>query len=107
MPRPRVHATAADRQRAYRARLASRLPKPPSPPKRSARRPPSRPARLAALAQGVDDLLGEYQAWFEALPESMKDGSQADKLRETIESLEEAAELLGAIDPPRGFGRDQ
>lgn len=102
MPRPRTYATAAERQRAYRARLATQ--QPPAPPRLS--RPPSRPARIAALEASVRALQAEYEAWLDALPETLAQGDQAGMLQATIEQLEAAADLLAEVEPPRGFGRD-
>lgn len=48
----------------------------------------------------------EYEAWRERLPESLADSEQAARLDETVDLLQQAADLLDAIDPPRGFGRD-
>lgn len=106
MARPRIYPTAADRQRAYRARLASSPQRASMSSETRTRRPPSRPARLAALAEGVQELADEYGAWLDALPDVLQDSNQADRLREAIEQLEEAAVMLGQIDLPRGFGRD-
>lgn len=105
MPRIRTYATAADRQRAYRARLAAQQP-PVAPAPARPRRSPSRPKRLAALETAVRDLLAEYESWLESLPESLADSRQAERVRETIEQLETAAEALAEAEPPRGFGRD-
>lgn len=104
MSRPRQHASAAERQRAYRQRLESRRPEPTwsSPP----RRPPSRPARLAALSAGAQQLRDEYEDWLRSLPEALEDSRQAQVLAETVEQLEAVVDLLTEIQPPRGFGRD-
>jgi len=40
------------------------------------------------------------------MPESLAAGDQAERLQETIEQLETAADLLDEIQPPRGYGRD-
>ena len=105
MARPRTYPTAADRQRAYRARLSATAISSDLPPVRP-RRLPSRPARLAALERTARSLLEEYQAWLDSLPESLEDSVQADRLRETVEQLETVADLLAEVDPPLGFGRD-
>lgn len=70
------------------------------------RRIRSRPDRLAALTTAIKDLQGEYEYWLEALPDSLAESDLADKLTDTIEQLETAADVLDGIDPPRGFGRD-
>ena len=108
MTRKRIYATNAQRQQAYRHRLAERLKGHHSlllaPPK--LRRPPSRPARLAALTADVQQLLQEYERWFESLPESLCDSELADRLRETVEQMESILDLLSDLRLPRGFGRD-
>lgn len=105
MGRNRIHASAAERQRAYRERLTRQAEPVPSP---SPRRPrlPSRPARLLTAIDLVFTLQTEYEAWRERLPESLADSEQAARLDETVDLLQQAADLLDAIDPPRGFGRD-
>lgn len=105
MPRPRTYATAAERQRAYRARLEARQPPAPPGPARPSR-PASRPARIAALEASVRALQAEYEGWLDALPETLAHGGQVDLLQATIEQLEAAADLLAEVQPPRGFGRD-
>ena len=103
MGRTRQHASAAERQRAYRQRLAYRRPEATPPPRP---RPPSRPRRLAALSAGVQQLRDEYQEWLSSLPESLEDSRQAQVLAEAVEQLEAVVDLLSEIQPPRGFGRD-
>lgn len=103
MGRTRQHASAAERQRAYRQRLAYRRPEATPPPRP---RPPSRPRRLAALSAGVQQLRDEYQEWLSSLPESLGDSRQAQVLAEAVEQLEAVVDLLSEIQPPRGFGRD-
>lgn len=105
MGRNRVYASSAERQRAYRLRAAAgREEVHPVPSAR--RRAPSRPARLAALCTAAEELRQEYEAWLESLPETLQDSSQGKKLAETVEQLEAVVDLLAAIDPARGFGRD-
>jgi hypothetical protein len=48
-------------------------------------------------------LQAEYEAWLEALPDTLQDTATAEALR-TICELDLSD--LQAIDPPRGFGRD-
>lgn len=104
--RSRIYATSADRQRAYRARQSEPTTRASHTQAAKPRRPPSRPSRLAVLASSLQVLQAEYEAWLEALPESMSDGDLAERLRETIEQLGAAADLVAEIEPPRGFGRD-
>lgn len=104
MGRNRIHASAAERQRAYRERVVGQseavLPSPRCP------RPPSRPTRLQTAIDLVCTLQAEYEEWRERLPESLADSQQAARLDETVDLLAQAADLLDSIDPPRGFGRD-
>jgi hypothetical protein len=51
-------------------------------------------------------LKGEYDEWLDSLPESLQDGTTAERLAETIEQLEAVYDLLVEIQPPRGYGRD-
>ncbi len=89
MPRNRLHASAADRQRAYRQRVAERWSGPPAvqPLSDKRKRSPSRPARLSQLLRDVQALAAEYEDWLTALPEPLQNSSVADKLSETIEQL--------------------
>lgn len=106
MGRKRLHETDADRQRAYRHRLQACFADGPLVPKLAKPRRPSRPWRLAAVEAELRSLLREYEAWLDALPESLTDSGQAAKLAETIEQLASAADSIAEIEPPRGFGRD-
>jgi hypothetical protein len=58
------------------------------------------------VATSLQVLQVEYESWLEALPESLADGDLAERLRDTIEQLAAAADLVAEIEPPRGFGRD-
>jgi uncharacterized membrane protein YccC len=106
MGRHREYQNDADRQSAYRRRLRARLAGQAPVTRASRPRRSSRPARLEAIESEVRSLLGEYEAWLEALPSSLADSDQAAKLAETIEQLAAVAESVAEIDPPRGFGRD-
>lgn len=81
-------------------------PPPPAHPPEASPRAPSRPQRLAALTDEAQSLLAEYEEWLEALPESLKEGEVANRLREVVEQLTGVADQLADIDPPKGFGRD-
>ena len=63
---------------------------------------PSRPVRLQTIEKDLRQLVDEYQAWHDALPENMSGGAMADHLEETIAALEDAADTVWAvtIDPP-------
>jgi len=107
-PRTRLHANNAARQKAYRERLAAVSSSERVAPLAAVkqRRPPSRPARLAQLLKDVQSLAAQYEDWLAALPEQLQHSALADKLSETIEQLNGAADLLSDVDPPKGFGRD-
>lgn len=105
MGRRRVYANAAERQRAHRCRRQSRTEAVAS-PREPRGRALSRPARLAALVDGSQSLLDEYQDWLDRLPEAFEGTALHERLVETVEQLTMAVEILEGADPPRGFGRD-
>ncbi len=102
MGRAKLYANAAERQKAYRMRLA----KPEVAPKAKKSKPLSKPARLAKIEVEVRVLLADYESWMENLPESLRDSSVASVLEEAIANLTEAADTLADIRLPLGFGRD-
>jgi len=104
MGRKRIYASAAERQRAYRERVADAAVPPQPEPRR--RRPPSRPTRLAAARAALVQLFDEYEDWLAGIPESLQGTEQAVRLSETIDQLAAVIDLLSEVDPPRGFGRD-
>lgn len=104
--RARIHENAAARQKAFRARQAARLAGLQPTVSKKPQRPPSRPTRLTTLTNGVQLLQAEYESWLESLPDSITDGNTAERLREAIDQLQAAADILEAIELPRGFGRD-
>ena len=55
-----------------------------------------------ALAEMIAVQL-ECAAWFEALPESLRDSATATALQEMIDLDLDA---IAAVQPPRGYGRD-
>jgi len=93
--------SGAERQARYRQRQVARRVAPPHPV-----RPPrlrTRPQRWHAAVAELVALQTEYAAWFEALPEALRDGATGEALQAIIDlDLDE----LIAIEPPRGFGRD-
>lgn len=107
MGRKPLYSTAADRQKAYRERLASRLATQlERPPKAAAKkRKVSRPARLKAIIDATQTLLDEYENWRDSLPESLTESDQGEALNETIDLLEQIVELLDQVQPPLGYGR--
>ena len=70
------------------------------------RRPPDRRPRPQRWHDAVHELLtlqAIYAAWFEVLPDSLRDTATAQALQAIIDlDLGD----LDAIEPPRGFGRD-
>ncbi len=103
MGRAKIYASAAERQRAYRSRLA----KPElMPPPQKKGRSPSRPARLAKIERDLRTLATEYESWMENLPESLRDSTLASALEVAITNLTEAADTLADTQLPLGFGRD-
>ena len=92
--------TNAERQARYRAARAAGL------PATRTRRPADHRSRARRWHDTVAELLAlqaDYAAWFEALPDNLRDGATADALREVCDpDLSE----LQAVQPPRGFGRD-
>lgn len=105
MGRKRIHTTAAERQKSYRARVSNQASTPhPAVPRKPKK--VSRPARLVALETGIRTLLEEYEDWLSQIPETLEATAQVALLTEAIEKLTDAAELLAEITPPRGFGRD-
>jgi hypothetical protein len=92
----------AARQARYRARREADQPAPVV----RYRRPVDRRSRLQLwndLVAGLLALQAQYAAWYDALPESLRDTATAAALLAIVElDLDE----LAAIVPPRGFGRD-
>jgi hypothetical protein len=92
----------AERQARHRARkLAAQPPLNIKRPTAAARR--SRSKRWNdALAEMVA-VQAECAAWFEALPESLRDSATAAALQDMIDLDLDA---IAAVQPPRGYGRD-
>ena len=92
--------TDAERQARYRAaRAAAR-------PITRTRRPADHRSRAKRWQDTVAELVrlqAEYDAWLNALPETLAETATAEALRAICElDLSE----LQAVEPPRGFGRD-
>lgn len=100
-PEGQTALSNAERQARWRARR--RAPPPPLTIK------PSRPARRSRTRRWNDALVelfavqAECAAWFEALPESLRDGTTATALQDMIDL---DLETIAAVQPPRGYGRD-
>ena len=106
MPRGRaaegqVALTNAERQARYRARRSEPQPpviiKPPRPQRRS------RTKRWNDALAAMFAVQAECAAWFEALPESLRDSATAAALQEMIDL---DLDTFAAIQPPLGYGRD-
>jgi hypothetical protein len=94
--------TNAERQARWRARRLA--PQPPLTLKRptaTARR--SRPKRWNDALAELFAVQAECAAWFDALPESLRDGATAAALQEIIDLDLDA---IVTVQPPRGYGRD-
>jgi hypothetical protein len=94
--------TNAERQARYRARRLALQPavtiKPPRP---AARR--SRSKRWNDALAEMIAVQAECAAWFDALPESLRDSATAVALQEMIDLDLDA---IAAVQPPLGYGRD-
>jgi hypothetical protein len=92
----------AERQARYRARRKMKQ----QAPVIRYRRAADRRSRLQRWQDAVTELLGlqaYYTAWFDALPEALRDTPTAIALQAIIDlDLDE----LAAFTPPRGYGRD-
>jgi hypothetical protein len=107
MPRgrqPEAHTALSNAERQARFRARRLAPPPPNGGKRPATgvRRSRRKRWNDALAEliAVQD---ECTAWFDALPESLRDNATAAALQEMIDLDLDA---IAAIQPPLGYGRD-
>ena len=92
----------AERQALCRARHLAEKPKPVIRYRRPADRR-TRPERWSDAIGELVSLQADYAAWWEVLPDSLRDTATAEALQAIIELDLEA---LAAIVPPRGYGRD-
>jgi hypothetical protein len=92
----------AERQARYRARRDAEQAAPVIRFRRPADRR-SRPQRWRDAVAVLLTLQAEYAAWYDALPDSLRDDASAAAL-ETIIAFD--LNELAAIEPPRGYGRD-
>ena len=100
-PEGQTALSNAERQARFRAR--QRLARPPlvvepRQPKRS-----SRTKRWNAALAEMLAVQTECAAWFEALPESLRDSATATALQDVIDLDLDA---IAAVQPPLGYGRD-
>lgn len=100
-PEGEIALSNAERQARYRARrLAEQAPavvKPPRPPRQSRRK------RWDDALAVMMTVQAECAAWFEALPESLRDSATAQALQEIIDV---DLDSIAAVRPPLGYGRD-
>ncbi len=92
----------AERQARYRARREDQQPAPAVRYQRPADRR-TRAQRWHDTVAGLVALQAEYAAWYDALPDSLRDTATAEALQAIVDlDLDD----LISIEPPRGFGRD-
>ncbi len=102
LPQGPAALSNAQRQARHRAkRLAPGPPPPAKPPKAAARR--SRSKRWNDALAELFAVQAECVAWFEALPESLRESPTADALQEMIDL---DLDPIAAVQPPLGYGRD-
>jgi len=101
-PRGETPLTNAERQARYRARRKAKQPPPKVRYCRAADRR-SRSQRWYDTVNGLLALQAEYAAWYEVLPDSLRDSATAEALQAIVDLDVDA---LVAIEPPRGYGRD-
>ena len=107
MPRGRQpegeHALSnAERQARYRARREGKKPRPVVRYRRPADRR-TRPQRWHDTVAGLIALQAEYAAWYDALPENLRDTPTGDGFAEPSSI---SISTITSVEPPRGFGRD-
>ena len=107
MPRGRepegsIALSNAERQARWRARRRATPPPPPiKRPAAAARR--SRSKRWNDALAELLAVQAECAAWFDALPESLRDSVTATALQDMIDL---DLETIAAVQPPLGYGRD-
>jgi hypothetical protein len=100
-PEGQTALTNAERQARHRARRSVLQPpivlKPPRPARRS------RSKRWNDALAEMIAVQSECAAWFDALPESLRDSATAAALQDMIDLDLDA---IAAVQPPLGYGRD-
>ncbi len=66
----------------------------------------SGPQRLSDIVNDLNELVNEYIEWSEGMPENLEDSPTAQKLLDTIDTMENAIADLEGLDLPLGFGND-
>ena len=93
--------TNAERQARYRARRLAE--QPPAAIKQSRASRQSRRKRWDDALTVMMTVQAECAAWFDALPESLRDSATAEVLQEMIDL---DLDSIAAVRPPLGYGRD-
>ncbi len=99
MPTPKQHESNADRQRAYRARLATaskpeKMPKPKPIPSKPGK---ARWTRLQAQAvTALETIRDEMQETYDERSESWQESERGEELQAAIEAVEAAIEAVEA-----------
>ena len=101
-PEGHTALTNAERQARYRARRLVLQP-PPTIKRPAAGSRRSRTKRWNDALAEMIAVQAECAAWFDALPESLRDSATAAALQEMIDLDLDA---IAAVQPPRGYGRD-
>jgi hypothetical protein len=100
-PEGEIALTNAERQARYRVRRLTEH------PAAIVRQPqPSRQSRGKRWDNALAVMMtvqAECAAWFEALPESLRDSATAEALQEIVDL---DLETIAAVRPPLGYGRD-
>jgi hypothetical protein len=102
MPQGSAALSNAERQARFRARRQT--PQPPLAIKHSPA--PVRRSRSKRWNDALAEMFAvqaECAAWFDALPESLRDSATAEALQQMIDLDLDA---IAAVQPPRGYGRD-
>ena len=103
MPRKPIGLTPmTDAERQARCRAARAAGKPATRPHHAVDRR-SRAQRWRDAVAELTALQASYAAWFDTLPENLRDSTIAEALQ-AIGDIDLAD--LQAVEPPRGFGRD-
>jgi hypothetical protein len=100
-PEGQAALTNAERQARYRARRPGSRPPLAIKPSR-----PARQSRTKRWNNALSEMLAvqaECAAWFDALPESLRDSATATALQDMIDLDLDA---IAAVQPPLGYGRD-
>jgi len=100
-PEGQTALSNAERQARWRIRRRASPPPPTIKPFRPARR--SRTRRWNDALAEMLAVQAECAAWFEALPENLRDGATATALQDMIDLDLDA---IAQVQPPLGYGRD-